>query len=229
MARVTGGILGELSGKVGDVVFRKRNKKNFVSQRPETYNASSSPKAVSARAKFSVTVKFAKFINAIPVFSNLWKSNKIKGENCFSRLIKHNSNASASVHPTHFNKITPDGYWLPLTNLTYSIDRLTVTLGTFQKEFTALQLSELYLYAVLLVYDPAVENLAPFELIELSRCPIPSEYSNVFNAQIILDENEKELIKKYNWGIVYFAAVGIDTNTGNYEWTSTIPKDLILQ
>jgi len=75
MARVTNGILGSASGRVGKHVYRNIRGKNFVSIRPESYNTCNSDKAIANRKKFGLTSSFAKFIANNDALKQIWKQN----------------------------------------------------------------------------------------------------------------------------------------------------------
>ncbi len=78
MARIDKSILGFVSGKLGDVVFRRMNGKKFVSLGAKKYKISQSAEAKKGRANFAAAVKFAKFINSIPELKEAWDLQKLK-------------------------------------------------------------------------------------------------------------------------------------------------------
>ena len=90
-------ILAKPSGKVKNIVYRVMNGKTFASHRPLKYNASKSQVAVSQRSKFAVAIKFAKYVNSIPVLSNIWKEAEIKGTTSFNRIVKFNIRMSTII------------------------------------------------------------------------------------------------------------------------------------
>lgn len=90
MARLTKAVLGELSGKIGSLVVRKVNGKQFVSLRPDHYKKSKSTKAIYEKNKFSTVVKFAKTINSIPHIKNVWQKSNVQGFSAYHKILKTN-------------------------------------------------------------------------------------------------------------------------------------------
>ena len=84
MARLDNGILGEVSGKIGNLTFRKMNGKNFVSVRPKHYYVTKKKEEVASKRRFTVLVKFAKYVNSIPLLSELWKHTDVPGTNSYA-------------------------------------------------------------------------------------------------------------------------------------------------
>lgn len=65
MAFLIKSALGEPSGKLGILVFRRVNGKVVIATAPDHFKPSNSPKAKSARDKFGAGVQFAAFINSL--------------------------------------------------------------------------------------------------------------------------------------------------------------------
>ena len=122
MANVDKSVLGFVSGKLGDVVFRRMNGKKFVSLGAKKYKISQSAEAKKGRANFAVVVKFAVNINSIPELKGVWSSAKIPGTNSYHKILKLNAKLVNSGHLTTANKITPDGLPLTLSSLILNED-----------------------------------------------------------------------------------------------------------
>ena len=90
MARLTKAVLGELSGKIGSLVVRKVNGKQFVSLRSDHYKKSKSTKAIYEKNKFSAVVKFARTINSIPHLKNVWQKSNVQGFSAYHKILKTN-------------------------------------------------------------------------------------------------------------------------------------------
>ncbi len=90
MARLTKSVLGELSGKIGSLIVRKVNGKQFVSLRPDHYKKSKSTKAIYEKNKFSAVVKFVKTINSIPHIKNVWQKSNVQGFSTYHKILKTN-------------------------------------------------------------------------------------------------------------------------------------------
>lgn len=62
MAKVTGSVLGNLSGKLGNLSARTRNGKTYLAARPSSVNVSNAAAPVAVRNKFRNTVALAKVV-----------------------------------------------------------------------------------------------------------------------------------------------------------------------
>ncbi len=112
MALVDGSVLGEVTGKIGNMVFRKMHGKTFVSERPLNYKQAKTPAAKKARNSFSMSVKLSKKLMSDPALKAVWTAAKIEGTDSYHRIIKHNIKLINEGSFTDRNKITPEGLFL---------------------------------------------------------------------------------------------------------------------
>ena len=114
MAEIKKSVLGDITGKIDNLVFRRMNGKKFVSVRPDKYKPTKSIKLKKARSKFGTVVKFAVTTNSVPELKEAWKLSREKGSNSYHKIIKANSRLFNTETLTPYNKITPDGLELKL-------------------------------------------------------------------------------------------------------------------
>jgi hypothetical protein len=62
MAIVNGNVIGNLSGKLGNLSARTVDGRTILAARPSSFNASQDPAVLAVRQKFSVTAKLASAI-----------------------------------------------------------------------------------------------------------------------------------------------------------------------
>ena len=67
MAQLINNVLGDLSGKFGNVVFRKRGRKTYVACRPGRRTTSKRPHEIKIEKIFGLTGKISKTINEIAI------------------------------------------------------------------------------------------------------------------------------------------------------------------
>jgi hypothetical protein len=109
MAFLTRNVFGDISGKIGNAVVRRRYGKEVIYAKPVNTNISYSDKAVAGRNKFANMVKFARIINSSPDLSAIWKSAKVKGTNGYQKIIKQNAIYTTPEGLTVNNIISPPG------------------------------------------------------------------------------------------------------------------------
>lgn len=90
MATFNKQILGQAQGALGDITFRKRNGKTYLSTRPGSFTPGMDENSIARRGKFSVTIKFAKAINSVPILKNIWEKNAPAGVSTFNHIMRTN-------------------------------------------------------------------------------------------------------------------------------------------
>ena len=65
MARINNDMVEGTSGKVGDVVYKTRNRKTFITKKSDRSKVVSTKKQAKGRKKFAAAVKFAKAVISI--------------------------------------------------------------------------------------------------------------------------------------------------------------------
>ncbi len=128
MALLNNMVLGELSGKLGNKVFRVMNGKNFVSDRPLNYKPAKTPAAKKVRSSFGTAVELSKKLITDPMLKEVWASAKIAGFKPYNKIIKHNIKLINSGTLTERNKITPDGLFLNLDSASFQNETLHLSL-----------------------------------------------------------------------------------------------------
>src|ERR1035437_7601218 len=101
--------LGNISGKVGNLVFRVRNGKNYVAKAPGKQRGSISPARKSHAMKFGATGKIASAINSVPELQDIWKKYYKTKNSVFTKIFKSiygqmtgkEFNESGSIMPGH--------------------------------------------------------------------------------------------------------------------------------
>jgi hypothetical protein len=82
-------VLGKLSGRVGDIVFRQRNGKTFASQAPRKREKPFNEGEKANHNKFAYVAKIASALNNHPVFKEIWKKIYPKKSSPYHKIFKH--------------------------------------------------------------------------------------------------------------------------------------------
>src|ERR1039457_6088141 len=77
MARLLTQVLGTMSGSVGDIVFRRRGGRSYVSAHPSGYTPRTDAATVARKKQFKTAVEIAKNINSIPLLKADRKSTRL--------------------------------------------------------------------------------------------------------------------------------------------------------
>ncbi len=226
MAKMNKEILGEINGKLGNIVFRQINGKTVMSVRPPNYKPAKTKPAKSARSKFAVSVYFARFINSIPALKKVWNSAKISGTNSNQKIIKHNIKLVGEGVLTPKNIITPAAVPLMIENLSLDKTKISFTLNLKDRNLKQTVTLPFQVHTVLYFYDPVNEKEEPLTLDSiLSNVTSPSA-KDLYSIQLDLNDNQISLFKKYNKQIIYIAAVSEVANNKASYWSSTYSAPL---
>src|SRR5690606_35291950 len=90
MAKLKKEILGKVSGSLGELTFRQRGGKSFVSTRPASFMPGTDEASKTRRAKFALSIKFARVIYSVPQLKSLWVNETPAGIAPFNHLMRSN-------------------------------------------------------------------------------------------------------------------------------------------
>ena len=82
MAKLTGSVLGNLSGKLGNISARTRNGKTYFAARPGSRTDAPTPAALAVRQKFAVTIALSKAMLGLAAIKKIWEKVKNPGSIC---------------------------------------------------------------------------------------------------------------------------------------------------
>jgi hypothetical protein len=117
--------LGQLSGKIGNIVVRKRGGKMVVARPPSPRTTPKSGQEIEANKKFALTGKIAQGINSIADLKVFWKPPAFKDMSAYNLIFKKNfrrlnpENLEGVIMLTEENgfEITNPGVYLGETNV----------------------------------------------------------------------------------------------------------------
>ena len=211
MAQVSGNVIGNLSGKLGNLSARTVNGKTVLAARPSSFNVSQDPAVVETRQKFSVTATFSKGVLALSTLEEIWKRIKETGMSVFNTIFKNNFAYSAIDKPTVGNIITPDGFAFPLATAEVAADKITTelpalnTLSVFTPEEINLSANALVVF-----HDPTNPDDPAFQIISLSKEVANFNFAQVYNLQIDFNVLQVAVASKYTKNILYLAVATKD-------------------
>lgn len=217
MARVTNGIFGSASGRVGKHVYRNIRGKTFVSIRPESYNISDSEKAVANRKKFGLTSSFAKFICSSQALKQIWRQNSKDKSYTYNKIIKANAAYTKEQTLTPLNRIVPDNHISLIKN--FSFDE-----GVIKADFNSEEAKNLFLpeEPVSFIFIFFIKNnlkkkegefIFSLMTVETKAGEIPLKISLPVTEELFT------LLRKSVGGVIYSSI--IQKQDAKYKWTTT--------
>ena len=100
MAILSGNVIGNLRGRLGNLSARTVEGRTIMSARPSSFNVNYGPAVLDVRHKFAVTVDLAQSILSLDTLSAIWKTVKGKGMSVFNTIFKSNFSYSGADKPT---------------------------------------------------------------------------------------------------------------------------------
>jgi hypothetical protein len=226
MARLSKSALGEIRGKMGTLVIRRINGREFISHRPAKYRKTK--KKVPARQKMQSAVQFSRTVNNSDKLKLIWEKSKIKATNSYQKLIKHTLENAEPGRLTIKNKITPGGISLSFSEFLFENGKLNVSITNRDKETRSVTGKNFSVYILFYFYEPKVKRIdsSSLELISKDIDGAAAEDNFLFNY----DEGKvnPKALKNYKKCIVYFAIVGNKPNTKTLSYSGTIAKEFII-
>lgn len=217
MARVTNGIFGNASGRVGKHVYRNIRGKNFVSIRPDSYKISNSEKAIANRKKFGLTSSFAKFIAGIDALKQIWKQNSKDKSYTYNKIIKANAAYTKEQTLTPLNRIVPDNHVSLIKN--FSFEDAVIKADVIEEIIkTVLMPSEpVAIIFIFFIKNNTNEKGDQFTFssmsLEIAAGEMPLKISLPVTEELF------SLLRKSISGVVYNTV--IQKENAKYKWTTT--------
>jgi hypothetical protein len=225
MAQVRGNVIGNLSGRLGNLSARTVNGKTILAARPSSYTPSQEPAVVETRQKFSVTATLAKHILSLASLSEIWKKSKEVGLSVFNSVFRANFQFVSTTKPTADNIITPGGFALPVTAAAVEADKITAAISALNT--TAIfGADEVNLSAnALVVYSNPVNPTDPeFQIVVLSKEVANFNYTQNYNLQIDYNIVQEGISAKYQDSVLLLVVVSKDAAGKVVQNSSTYSK-----
>jgi hypothetical protein len=207
-------VLGDLGGKVGNIVGRSRKGKYFVYAMPTEVKISNSPEAIKSRNIMSPLTKFASIVNSIPELKYFWTNSKIEAFDAFHKIEKMNFPFLIPERPTLNNTIIPD-IFADNKIKEASISPKGIKLKIFISKIEETQLEgakELTGIGVICYFNPNGEKIDFFKLSRIRTSPVEVKIDEHFEVDIPFNDKERSNYNSYLNSILYFTFVSKDSN-----------------
>ena len=218
MAEKKPSILGEFSGRIGNIVIKKRNGKTYASKAASKYTISQLPHEIDKRNIQTVNGKFASVINSSRLLKSIWYKEKAPCVNAYNKINKVNYHLCAPDHPTEKAQITPGGFKLEVNEINVKPDKLEITLRPIKLQKDETQVAYIM---ILSLWNPRAKRTAPFEFL------MPENYTaEAAQLTFRLNKDEAALAKKYCSKTIFLAAVTLDDTYSVRRWSETRARDI---
>jgi len=227
MGRLLKPVLGRASGKVGDIVFRYKNGKVFITSHKGSNKISKSTNCVNNRLRFSTVVRFAKAVNGLPDLKFVWVKARAKRGTGFSQIITRNINSVSQNNITTSNIITPSGFFITVKNvvLTNSTVSLSFVLVGSRNSQPGLKFKSNF---VISFSEPVDESNTDRTLVLVAESDaVPSE-SEYVETSADYESTKSQIINMYKKAIVFFAITRVDTENKVEMFSKSLAEEIML-
>ena len=223
MARVTGSVLGNLSGKLGNLSARTRNGKTYFAARPGPRTDTPSPAALAVRQKFAVTIALSKTILALSALSKVWEKVKDPGISVSNTIFKENFGLVSSDRPTDKNIISPGGFDISIQNTLIDGASITGDLDALNTKavFNASEV-DLDISAVVCYYNPNDPTDPAYNLINLGKSEAGFDFTQAYALNLAYNANQQNIAGKYQNSILYLAVASKDADGNVVQYSATL-------
>ena len=208
MARVFSNVIGNFSGKLGNLSARIAYGRTILAARPASFNAPTDAAAMARRGTFLATIKFALQVINLPVLCEIWKKVKPNDLSVYNQVVSANYQLSSPTRPTINNIISPGGFAVDVQNVILDAEKLTAVIPALNA-VTIISPAEVHcsINAVICYHDPLLEGDEAYSVIHLSQVVPNYDFTQVYNLQMNLNIIQKAIAARYDSSIVYLVVV----------------------
>jgi hypothetical protein len=225
MGQLNRQVLGRVSGKIGDIVFRQRAGKNFASVKPDSINVSDDPASIDRRNRFALACKFSSHINAVPYLSPIWKKKTPAGLSAYNYITKINYMFTepdelsdlASLVPGLGFGVTVNSSALIPPNLNVVIDPI----GSISGIDTAAE-PVMRLCTIISLTNPNDEYIDRAEFITLVSGDQAAVLDAPLTFQVPYSSQETQLFNSYQDKKAFSVLVSLDQDENPVHYSNTI-------
>jgi hypothetical protein len=226
MAIVNGSVLGNLSGKLGNLAARTVEGRTILAARPSSFNVNYDPAVVAVRQKFAVTANLAKNINSLTTLEEIWKGSKENGISVFNTIFKQNFQYSDTDKPTVDNIITPGGFVIDVQTPAVAASGITGTITALNSAsvFGADEVN-LTISALVCFYNPTNTDDPAYQLIKLSQDEAGFDFTSDYTLNMTLNVLQAAIAGKYQNSILYLSVASKNADGKVIQYSATFSNN----
>jgi hypothetical protein len=228
MAVIKKNILGQLSGRVGDFIYRVRNGKVVAYRRPVKQRVSRSREAVAARNYFSANVKFAAFINSFPVLKNIWIDAKVPGSTHYQKMIKSNSTAAKQQGISVKNMIVPPGIKFKVNGLSLTNSGISFSISLNSSELKKIFSQQSIMHIIFYFHSPVKKTVPAYSFSSIVE-EMPACNESNLNVSLPLNDEIRKYMKWYKKAVVFISASVVNPASKKNYWTTTYSEEVEIK
>lgn len=225
MAQLKKKVLGQVSGAVGDLVFRERNGINYVGLRPNSFMPGTDPVSFARRQRFTLSSKSGVTINSISQLKRLWKGVAPSGLSAYNQIVKTNYQYVTSATISDLLKIVPDnGFGVTVAD--NNVDRMRLRasiepIGTNAGINTTLE-TTIMMASVIFLSSPVDESVGAYSILSVVSQSQPSNLAQQLTFDANLTNQQQLIFDKYQITKSFISIVTLDSTGSPIHYSSTV-------
>lgn len=225
MAELEKKFFGSLKGSLGDVVFRSRNEKNYVSRKPKSYSAPGDAGYKERTGKFKLAVKLASAIYSFDPLKKIWAGAVSNGKSPFTQIMQVNYPFVEEKDISNMVNMTPrSSFGVKLQTLTLDNDSLSIELlplSVISNIDTVIE-KKIQALAVVFLTQPVNEALPVYDSLKITSAKIDVDTVNPLVFNIPLLTADSGIAENYTGKKVLFTVITYDENGSVVQFSSTV-------
>jgi hypothetical protein len=224
MARLKKKVLGQVSGAVGDIVFRERYGNNYVGMRPDSFIPGTSPADYQRRQRFALAAKTGITINSVAQLKMLWKGATPSGLSSFNYVVKINYPFVTSTDLTNLLQLVP-GNGFGVTIEDNNTDRVRVhvlfdPIGTNAGINTALE-PNIMMAGVIFLTSPVDQSVGAYSILSVASPTQATDLVQQLTFDANLTSQQQQVFDKYQTTKTFVALITLDAVGNPVHFSST--------
>ncbi len=221
-------VMGDHTGKVGNLIYRNRNGKIVVYKAPEKIKKSESEASKAVRQKLKPMSQFASEVCSFPELKAIWQSNRrYKAKAAYHKVEQANKNMFMPEHPTVENIIVPLwGYKLELNSVELNKEKVSIIL-TIDKALADeyKSLNGFIVIILLCFYNPVKKKDEYFEFRRIRLNLTKWEFDKPVKILFKFAKKDGKLFSLYKKCILYSTFLAYDNEFSFIEHSTGMNKE----
>ncbi|MFA6980542.1 MAG: hypothetical protein WC209_14565 [Ignavibacteriaceae bacterium] len=224
MAQLKNRFFGEMTGSFGDVVYRRRNGKNYTAKKPKSYAVPMDGKFQMRTAKFRLALKLAAVINSIPLIKTIWQQSLPKGATPYQKLVSLNYPLLGFNDVAGILELVPKGGFGAridtslLSNESLSVALLPLTAASMINP--AVEVS-IMLISLIFAKNPSLEGINAYEVLPVFSPVQPIDLVAQLSFTSLLSTADTDTLAQYQEKKIYNTLITFDASNNPVQYAKT--------
>lgn len=224
MAQINNSVLGNISGKLGNLSTRILNGKTILASRPGPRKFLPSDKQTQVNSNFRGAIEFSKNILSLPILKSVWNKTAPSGLSGYNYSVQLNYDYIFEGVPTTNALLTPGGFDLVSTGIPSPIiDKLTMQIDAVANHKQLDQdEKDITFVGFGILTNPLEPSNKKFRIIS-KKLDVPNfDFSQDYTVDIPLDTVDLNNLAQYQNSFVLFTAITKANDGRIIDWSETV-------